>query len=94
MEFVYSANDGDVLNNVSGGNIRMRPNDIWFADDPFVVARPDLFSATPLVVHSTTGRAAPPATPVELTKSVVLGAGEDVTEFALAAPRRGRPRRA
>ena len=66
MEFVYSANDGDVLNNVSGGTIRMRPNDIWFADDPFVLSRPTLFSATPLVVHSTTGREAPPTTPLEL----------------------------
>lgn len=70
MEFVYSANDG----NVAWGNgswVAMRPNDIWYADDPFVLARPDLFSATPLIVHSTQSRDNPPVTPVQRAKPVV-----------------------
>lgn len=28
----------------------------WFADDPFVLAHPEMFSATPPRVRSTTGR--------------------------------------
>lgn len=62
MEFVYSANDG--LVRWGDTRVPLRPNEIWFADDPFVQARPDLFSATPLTVHSTEGRPAPVATPL------------------------------
>lgn len=65
MEYVYSSNDGFVLNEATGGNVMLRPGEVWWADDPFVVSRPDLFSATPTIVHSTTGRDAVPATPVE-----------------------------
>lgn len=64
MEIVYSANDGLVLWGPIGSSITMRPNDLWWADDPFVVARPDLFSATPLVVHSTEGKQPPGHTPL------------------------------
>lgn len=63
MEFVFSANDGIVLWG-NGSTVKMVPNQIWFADDPFVLARPDLFSSTPLVVHSTVGREAPAKTPL------------------------------
>jgi hypothetical protein len=28
---------------------------VWYADDPFVKQRPDIFSATPPVIHNTTG---------------------------------------
>lgn len=59
MQYVYSANDGIVANNVSGGSVYMRVGDVWFGDDPFVLARPELFSAEPVVIHSTTGRQAP-----------------------------------
>lgn len=55
MEYVYSANDGMVANNVSGGTVFMRPGEVWRADDPFVLARPDLFSRVPTVLHSTQG---------------------------------------
>lgn len=65
MEYVYSANDGLVSWGPTGSSIRMRPNDVWHADDPFVLARPDLFSATPVIVHSTEGRESPATTPVE-----------------------------
>jgi len=53
MEYVYSANDGMVQNNVAGGSVFMRPGEVWRADDPFVLARPELFSAVPTVLHST-----------------------------------------
>lgn len=65
MEYVYSRNDGFVLNEATGGNVMLRPGEIWWADDPFVVSRPDLFSVTPTIVHSTTGRDALPPTPIE-----------------------------
>lgn len=68
--YVYANNDGLVANNVIGGSVMMRPGDVWFADDPFVLARPELFSATPTVVHSTSGRQSLPATPVGSAESV------------------------
>lgn len=79
MKFVYSANEGQVLW-TTGSRVPMHVNQVWFADDPFVLARPDLFSATPLVVHSTEGRDAPPHTPLDLAAA---GAAE-------ARPARGR----
>jgi len=66
--YVYSANDGMVANNANGGSVFMRPGDVWFADDPFVASRPDLFSSSPTVVHSTVGRDAPAKTPVEVAR--------------------------
>lgn len=54
-DYVYSANDGMVANH-DGGTVFMKPGDVWFADDPFVLARPDLFQATPPIVKSTVGR--------------------------------------
>lgn len=38
-----------------GGRVRLNPADTWAADDPFVKARPDLFSADPIVVAHSTG---------------------------------------
>lgn len=69
--YVYANNDGLVLNESSGGTVMMRPGDVWFADDPFVVSRPDLFSASPTLVHSTQGRQSLPATPVTEPAPVV-----------------------
>lgn len=63
-DYVYAANDGMVANNATGGSVFLRPGDVWFADDPFVQSRPELFSATPTVVHSVDGRHAPDATPL------------------------------
>lgn len=64
-DYVYSANDGMVAN-TDGGSVFMKPGDVWFADDPFVLSRPELFSATPTVANSTQGRHAPERTPLEL----------------------------
>lgn len=64
MEYVWAVSDGLVLNNVQGGTVTLRRGDAWFADDPFVQSRLDVFSATPVVVHSTIGRQAPLPTPV------------------------------
>lgn len=65
MEFVFANMDGLVLNyQGDGANVMLHRGDAWFADDPFVVRRPELFSATPLVAFSTVGRLAPPATPL------------------------------
>jgi len=75
VEFVYSVNDGFVTWGPTGSSIRMRPNDIWHADDPFVVARPDLFSATPVTVHSTIGKPAPDPTPVAAPKKRAAARG-------------------
>jgi hypothetical protein len=72
--YVYANSDGLVQNNASGGSVMLRPGDAWWADDPFVLSRPDLFSATPTVVHSTTGRDAPAATAVEPTPRRKAGA--------------------
>ncbi len=63
--YVYANTDGRVANNATGGAVMLRPGDCWFADDPFVQSRLDLFSATPTIVHSTIGRQPAPATPVE-----------------------------
>lgn len=65
MEIVYANNDGLVLNEATGGTVMLRPGEVWLASDPFVQSRRDLFSATPTVVHATTGRQALAATPVE-----------------------------
>jgi hypothetical protein len=64
VEYVYANMDALVLNEVSGGRVMLHRGDIWFADDPFAQARRDLFSATPIIVHSTVGRQAPAATAV------------------------------
>lgn len=78
--FVYAASEGLVQNRVDGGTVMMRRGDVWWADDPFVLSRPELFSATPLTVQSTRGRQHPEPTP--------LGVPE------LAEPaHRGRPRK-
>jgi hypothetical protein len=83
MEYVYSVNDGNVTWGPTGSTVKMRPDDVWRADDPFVTSRPDLFSATPLRVHSTQGIQSPPATPI-------VRPAESDPELEVAAPRRGR----
>ncbi len=77
MEFVFSVNEGLVQNRVDGGNVMLHVGDAWWADDPFVLSRPEMFSATPPRVNSTRGRLSPEAT--------LLGAGAPVE-----APQRGR----
>jgi hypothetical protein len=62
--YVYSNSEGLVLNEVDGGTVMMARGEAWWADDPFVVARPELFSSTPLMVRGTAGQSPPPPTPV------------------------------
>lgn len=38
-----------------GGRVRLNPADTWDAADPFVLARPDLFSSDPIQVAHSTG---------------------------------------
>lgn len=68
MEYVYAVSDGMVLNNVSGGTVMLHRGEVWFADDPFVQARSDLFSTTPVVVHSTAGQPSPEPTPAVVAR--------------------------
>lgn len=91
MEFAYSATEGLVLNEVAGGTVTMHVGDVWWADDPFVLARPDLFSSTPPIVHSTIGRGQPATTPLDARVELsVRGVMEDVSALAR---RTGRPRK-
>lgn len=64
-DYVYANNSGIVRNPHSGvGSSTMAPNDIWPADDPFVRDRPELFSATPVLVHASEGKQVFAPTPV------------------------------
>lgn len=67
--YVYANNDGMVLNEATGGTVMLHPGEVWDASDPFVLSRPDLFSATPTVVHATTGQQRLTPTPVEVKKA-------------------------
>jgi hypothetical protein len=67
MEYVYANYAGTVLYAPTGA-VEMGIGDVWFADDPFVKARKDLFSSTPPVVRSTAGREAPEVSPLGVSK--------------------------
>lgn len=55
MEFVFTtAEAGSVA--WGPGGIWVSQDEAWFADDPFVRDHPELFSAIPPRVRSTTGR--------------------------------------
>jgi hypothetical protein len=82
--YVYSANEGLVLNEVQGGTVMMRRGEVWRADDPFVLARPDLFSQTPTVLHSTLGLPQLAVTPI--------GAKQEPESERATTFRRGRAR--
>jgi hypothetical protein len=72
VEFVFANMDGLVLNyQGDGANVMLHSGDVWFADDPFVLRRPELFSTTPPVAFSTVGRQAPPATPLAVPAPAV-----------------------
>jgi len=64
--------------NPDGTRVRMTAGEAWWADDPFVVAHPELFVAAPPVIRGTTRQ----QRPVE-TATAVPG-----------FKRRGRPPRA
>jgi hypothetical protein len=61
MDYVYASFGGTVLYAPTGA-VEMSVGDVWFADDPFVAERPDLFSQTPPVVRTTVGKDAPAPT--------------------------------
>ena len=66
-DYVY-VNAGDPLCLVSwgptGNVVTLRLGDVWRADDEFVKGRPDLFSSTPTVLHSTAGEDQQQPTPL------------------------------
>jgi len=62
-----------------GTPVRLTSGEAWWADDPFVIAHPELFLSQPPVIRGTTRQERPP---VE-TATAVPG-----------AKRRGRPPRA
>lgn len=70
-DFVYAA-AGDPISIITwgptGNAVTIHRGDVWFADDPFVIARPDLFSSTPLIVCSTVGKDSPEPTPLGASK--------------------------
>jgi hypothetical protein len=66
--FVFASVDTVVPFGHAGGTVHVRPGSCWYADDPLVEARPDLFSTTPVVVHSTDGRTAPALSPLAAVK--------------------------
>lgn len=55
MEFVFAL-DGPCSVAWRDGGQWLVKGEAWFADDPFVRDRPELFSAVPPHVRSTTGR--------------------------------------
>jgi hypothetical protein len=60
--FVFAASPG--LLTWNGLRIMLNVGNAWYADDPLVLDRPELFSATPIEASSTTGRPPPGATPI------------------------------
>lgn len=70
MSYVYANVDegGAFVLYQPMGAVQLRRNEVWFADDPFVAFRPDLFSETPVLVSSTTGKLPPEPTPVGAPK--------------------------
>lgn len=54
MEYVFALTDG-VSSAPDGAVVTTARGQVWAADDPFVVARQDLFSAEPPTVYNTVG---------------------------------------
>lgn len=49
--YLYCQTDAVVVH--AGERVRLNVDDIWDADDPFVVARPEFFAAKPVNVFRT-----------------------------------------
>lgn len=77
MQIVYASSTCS-SRNPDGTPVRLIAGEAWWADDPFVIAHPDLFRGTPPIVRGTTSQ----TRPVE-TATAVPG-----------FKRRGRPPRA
>ena len=70
MEFVFAL-DGPCSVAWGAGGEWLVKDQAWFADDPFVLAHPELFSPVPPNVRSTTGRVVgqePLAAPVKASR--------------------------
>lgn len=50
-DLVFALDACTVVDPSSGLKVRLSPGEAWWASDPFVKARPHLFSATPTVVR-------------------------------------------
>ena len=59
MKLVYALTTGTVVNPATGLKVRLTELEPWDANDPFVQARPDLFSDAPKTVRRTTQAPAP-----------------------------------
>lgn len=57
MSVVYPNCVSTVLWN--GGRIRLRPDQVWESDDPFVVARPEFFTSASSLSASSPGHGEP-----------------------------------
>lgn len=62
QRYVYA--NSTVYLPIPGGVVSLNRGEVWYADDPFVIKRPDLFDAAPPIVHSTVTRAAPESAPL------------------------------
>lgn len=62
-EYVYATDTAFTLWTPTGA-VETHHGEAWYADDPFVVANPHLFSTTPTVVRGTVDRPAPEVVPV------------------------------
>lgn len=78
MEFVFVASPG--LLAWGSHRLMLELGNAWYADDPLVIDRPELFSATPIEASSTTGKPSPGATPIAAREGAPVRAGR---------PRRG-----
>lgn len=56
MEYVFALIGPVSVASGNSGGEWVTKDEAWFADDPFVQAHPDMFSAVPPRVRSTTGR--------------------------------------
>jgi hypothetical protein len=66
MSLVFAVLSGAVRH--GGAVYHIEKDAVWESSDPFVVARPDLFSDRPSMVHGTAGKR-----PASQTASVVPG---------------------
>ena len=60
-DICYALSTLSTANHANGVLIHMTEGEVWAADDPFVLARPDLFSDSPPVIR----RTAPAPAPIE-----------------------------
>ncbi len=70
-EIVFAMSTCSLVDPVSGLKVRLSQGEAWWASDPFVKARPDLFVAVPSVVRGAPGRkVVPVVSEVEVASAV------------------------